>query len=460
MLVLVVGGRPAAQAQDLSGRGIAQLSEEAEAVARKVRAAVVQVKAQRVTRLQNRVGETASLRKKPSTGSGFFVDERGYLVTNAHVVSGASEVWVQQAAPPAPPPGEKSILRRRGSLLEATIVGVDTETDVAVLKVKRSGYPTIPFGNSDALDRGQVVFAFGAPLGLGNSMSMGVVSATARQFQSEDPMIYIQTDAPINPGSSGGPLVNAKGEVVGMNTLTASKEKSSGVGFAGPSNIVKAVYEQIREHGHARRGGIGVYAQTISPELAQEIGADRSHRVILSDVYAGEPAEQVGLKPGDIVTHLDGERMHNGRELDINLYPKAGTVVTLRVVRGDSAFKQDVRVVRQRRGSARYAQMEDPADHLVEPLSILAVSLTEETAPRRAAALRLQSGIVVVSSSRVPAPWGDQLRSGDVLYSVNGKRVATLDDLRSVLETNRGERVVAHVLRGSQMQYLVLPVNE
>lgn len=459
-VVLLAAYGQTVQAQDRSMSILPRLSQEAQAVARTVRSAVVQVKARRVRRIQTQGGSSTSLREEPSTGSGFFVDEAGYVVTNAHVVSGATDIWVERASLPPPAPGEASILRRRGTLLDAKVVGIDDETDVAVLKVPSGDYPTLSFGNSDALDRGQVVFAFGGPLGLENSMSMGIVSATARQFQPGDPMIYIQTDASINPGSSGGPLVNTDGDVVGINTLTASKTESSGLGFAGPSNIVEAVYKQIRAHGTVRRGGIGVHAQTITPELAHARGLDRSYRVILADVFPGGPAEQVGLQRGDIVTHLNGEQMHNGREFDVNLYPKAGSVVTLDIVRGDSTFEQKVRVKRQQGGRGRYASMSDPSEYLVEAFGILGIPLTEQTAPGRVAALRLPSGLVVASSSRPQTPWGDRLRPGDVLYAVDGERVESPESLRTLLDKRKGERVVAEVLRGSQMHYLVLPVDE
>ncbi|MFB6232320.1 MAG: trypsin-like peptidase domain-containing protein [Salinibacter sp.] len=438
---------------------LAGFSEEAQALARQVRQSVVQVKVRRVQGLQRPGGE-APLSKVSASGSGFFVGSEGYIVTNAHVVAKATEVWVQRAAPPPPSPGEKSILRPRGALLDAEIVGLDTETDVAVLKVSGEGYPTLSFGNSDRLRRGQVVFAFGSPMRLENSMTMGIVSATARQLRSGDPMIYVQTDAPINPGSSGGPLVNQEGKVVGINTFNVSKSgESAGLGFAGPSNIVEAVYRQIRAHGHVRRGVVGVNAQTITPELAQKLGVSQGYRVVLADVLPGSPAERAGLRPGDIVTHLDGERMHNAREFDVNLYPKAGTVVELGLARRDSTFEQRVRVVQRQNSSAQLAEMADAEDHLVGRLGILGLPLSDEVA-QRVPTLRLPSGVVVAASNRPPAPWGDQLRPGDVIYTVDDERVTSPDSLRSVLrDKDSGTRVLAHVLRDGRMHYLVLPVE-
>ena len=436
------------------------LNAETRALAREVRGAVVQIKVRRVQGVQRSGEGSAQVSKVSGRGSGFFVDSQGFIVTNAHVVSKASEVWVQRAAPPPPPPNEESILRQRGSLLKAEVVGVDPETDVAVLNVSGTDYPTLPFGNSDQLRRGEMVFAFGGPMGLENSMTMGIVSATARQMRPGDPMIYVQTDAPINPGSSGGPLVNHKGEVVGLSTFNVSESgESAGLGFAGPSNIVKAVYRQIRAHGHVRRGIIGANAQTITPELARELGLSPGYRVVLADVYPGSPAERAGLRPGDVVTHLDGERMHNGRELDVNLYPKVNATVTLGVVRDDSTFEKQVRVVQRQNPSMRFGEMADAEEHLVGRLGILGLPLTEEVA-KKIPNQRLPSGVVVAASSRSPAPWGDRLRPGDVVYTVDGQRVMGPEDLRALLEGKAsGGRVLAHVLREGTMHYVVLPVE-
>ena len=180
-------------------------------------------------------------------GSGVVVDPEGYVVTNAHVVEGAERLQVFLLAP-RPAPGS-SILRPRSRGVPARVLGLDRETDLAVLEARRrQGLPALSFGDSETLREGQLVFAFGSPLGLENSVSMGVVSAVARQLRADDPMIYMQTDASINPGNSGGPLVDSAGRVMGLNTAILSQSGGSeGIGLAVPSNIVRTIYERLRE---------------------------------------------------------------------------------------------------------------------------------------------------------------------------------------------------------------------
>ena len=462
--LLLATASPAAHAQvastDAGVKALQATSTGLQALTSRVRGAIVQVQVRKYGDLREGQYGSAQLSERRGSGSGFLVDAQGYIVTNAHVVAGAHQVRVRLPSPPPPPPGEASILRQQGELLEATVVGIDTETDVAVLKIPGSGYPTLSLGDSDALRSGQMVVAFGSPMGLANSVSLGVVSATARQIRSGDPMIYVQTDASINPGSSGGPLVNMQGEVVGINTFIVSESGgSSGLGFAGPSNIVQAVYRQIREHGRVRRGVIGVHAQTLTPELSGALGIDGPYRVVLGDVYPGSPAERAGLRPGDIVTHLNGEAMHNGRELHVNLYGALGSLARLQVVRGDSTFETSVRVVQRRDRQAQFAEAADPEDHLIEPLGILAVPLTERVSGLLTD-LRLPSGAVVAASTRPPTPWGDRLKIGDVIYTVDGQRVDGPGRLRAQLGGTRdGATVVAHVLREGTLQYLVLQVD-
>ncbi len=253
------------------------VSTAIETTARVAGAAVVEIFTMSYTPTEGRVAGTTDLvRTQRSSGSGAIVDASGYIVTNAHVVRGAQRIRVE--VPTVPTGG--SILAARGRVLDGRIVGLDLETDLAVVKVEATGLPTLGFGDSDELRAGQLVVALGSPLGFYNSVSLGVVSAVARQLEPESPMVYVQSDAAISSGSSGGPLVDLHGRIVGINTLVASREGAAGdgLGFAAPSNIVRSVYEQIRQHGHVRRGDIGVRPQTLTPVLAAGLGLNRDSR--------------------------------------------------------------------------------------------------------------------------------------------------------------------------------------
>ncbi len=241
----------------------------------------------------------------------------------------------------------RSIVKPRGRVVGAQIVGVDLETDLAVLKIEETNLPYLRLGNSDEVKQGQIVFAFGSPMGLDNSVTMGVVSAVARQLRPESPMIYIQTDASINPGNSGGPLVSSNGEIIGINTSILSQSGGAeGIGFAAPSNIVATVYSQIKEHGYVRRGEIGVNAQTITPVLAAGLNLARQSGVILADVYPDSPANVAGLEIGDVILSLGDKPMENGRQFLVNLYGKAeGAMVNVVALRGRDTLKLQVEII-------------------------------------------------------------------------------------------------------------------
>ena len=302
---LVLATVPAtAQDKDWS---ITSLSSEIRVLTSRVSPAVVQVYTSSFGPVVGGIPQGAAVfGKLQATGSGVILDPDGYIVTNNHVVEGAKRVQVR-LAPAALGQGEsRSILATGGTIVGAQVVGVDKETDLAVLKIDMTGLPHLELGDSDEIFQGQLVFAFGSPMGLNNSVSFGVISTPARQLELDQPMIYIQSDVAINPGNSGGPLVNARGQVIGINTLIFTQGGGSeGLSFSSPSNIVKNVYNQIRATGRVKRGIIGVHAQTLNPFMAEALGLDTQWGVILGDVRPGSPADKAGLKVGDVVLSLD-----------------------------------------------------------------------------------------------------------------------------------------------------------
>jgi serine protease Do len=448
-----------AGSREVSGQSALELSSSLEATSRRVGASVVQIFTTSYRPGNAVVARSADLlTAERASGSGVVVDPDGYIVTNAHVVAGAQNLRVEI---PITPVGQ-SILATRSRVVKAQVVGVDTETDLAVIKVDEQKLPTLPFGDSDDLHAGQLVLAFGSPLGLNNSVSLGVVSGVARQLAPESPMIYVQTDASINPGSSGGPLLDLRGRVMGINTMIISQSGGNeGVGFAAPSNIVKAVYEQIRKDGHVRRGEIGIRAQTITPVLASGLNLSRDYGVILADVTPGGPADQAGLRAGDIVLSLDGKPIENGRQLQISLYRRAlGEVISLEILRDGETAKVPVAINERKDVLGGLSASIDPRDNLIPRLGVLGVNLDQrivESLPVR----RTRFGVVVVSTvaGAIDAREGG-LDVGDVISAVNKTPVRELSELRTAIDgLKAGDPVVLQLERRGELTYLAFTVE-
>lgn len=396
-----------------------------------------------------------------SSGSGVVVDPDGYIVTNAHVVENATRLEVELPLSATGGDPGRSILTRRGRTVGAQVVAIDRETDIAVIKVEARTLPALPFGDSDTLRPGQLVLAFGSPLGLDSSVTMGIVSAVARQLAPEDPMIYIQTDAPINPGNSGGALVDTDGRLVGINTLIYSQGGGSeGIGFAAPSNIVRNVFQQIRKSGRVRRGEIGVSTQTITSVLAEALGLPTDSGVIVADAAEGGPAAVSGLRPGDIILALDGKRMENGRQFRINVYTRSiGERIALDVQRGDQRLTIRVPVAERDGGTARLADLLTP-QNTIRPLGVLALDLTPQIA-QLVPTLRRDKGVIVASVSP-DAPFSQQgrLEPGDVIHALNGKLVSSVGELRAASEALKpGSAAVLQIERDAELMFLAFRVE-
>lgn len=390
------------------------------------------------------------------SGSGVLVSASGDILTNAHVIDGARRVEVLLAVPAVPTAPGQSILAPVGKRLTATVVGIDEETDLAVLSIDGADFPFLPLGDSDDLRPGQVVLALGSPLGLRNSVTMGVVSAAARQLEPEGRMVYVQTDAPVNPGNSGGPLVDTQGRVVGINTLIFSRSGGSeGIGFAVPSNIARHVYEEIRRAGRVRRGDIGVFAQTITPLLSEGLRLVNEWGVILADVYPGGPADRAGLRPGDVVVALDGKPIENGRQFDVTIYRKPlGRPVTVDVRRGLERLQVAVSVVERDDAITRLGDLVRGDENHVDRLGIVVVALDRRVAASLPWA-REPAGLVV--AARLPGrAMGEQvLLPGDILLSLNGEALRAPAGLRAAVgPLLPGQVAVFHVNRRGRLLFV------
>ncbi len=438
-----------------------ELSDWFEALAEHVSPAVVQVVSSGFAPVRGEAPASVVVSKRRSTGSGVIVDPNGYIVSNAHVIVGARRVQVLLASRTKPLPGRRSILRPRPKLREAKIVGLDAETDLAVLKIEAQDLPFVPFGDSDDLRPGQLVFAFGSPLGLENSVTMGVVSSVARQLQAGDPMIYIQTDTAINPGNSGGPLVNADGQIVGINTLIFSQSGGSeGIGFAAPSNIVRTVFDQIQEHGRVRRGEIGVHVQTITPELAAGLGLPRDWGAVLADVKPGGPGHIGGLRVGDIVLTLDGKTMENGRQFNVNVYQRSiGDVVEIKVLRRSEEITVRVTVLEREGDPEQLARMVSGQQNAIARLGILGISLNP-TVAEIMPPLRRSTGVVVAGRLADGPHWSSLFQPGDVIYRVNQKPTTGLRELLAVLaELKEKTPVVVQIERLGKLMFVTFELE-
>jgi serine protease Do len=307
-----------------------------------------------------------------------------------------------------------------------------------------------------------MVIAFGSPLGLEGSVSLGVVSATARQLAPESPMIYLQTDASINPGNSGGPLLDTEGRVVGINTLILSQSGGSeGIGFAAPSNIVRNVFEQIRQKGRVERGEIGARAQTITADLAAGLGLPQAWGVVVADVAPDGPAAEAGLRIGDFVHSMDGKPMENARQFDVNLYRRAvGDVVPLEVQRGDERLTLRVKVRERPRDTDRLAEMVTRERNFIAPLGILALDLSDPRLAALVGSLRARAGVVVAGARGQGFPWEDTLQAGDAIYTVNGQSVMDIAGLREALAGLGAKRTaVLQVEREGVLRYIAVPLD-
>ncbi len=381
-------------------------------------------------------------RERRSLGSGVIVKhEKGklYILTNNHVVEGASKVIVKFDKHTEKP---------------AKIVGTDPKTDLAVIEVEAKGIPEVTkriakLGNSDKVKVGQIAIAIGNPYGLERTVTVGVVSALKRSIGITQYESYIQTDAPINPGNSGGPLINIYGEVIGINTAIVAS--GQGLGFAIPINLAKWVMNQILEHGRVIRGWLGVVIQEITPDIAEAIGVREG--ILVAQVVDGSPADKAGLKVGDIIVALNGQKLSSVRDLQFKIMKtKPGTEVKLTVIRDGKE-----KIIKVKVGELPERETSKSSEEGREGLGL---SLRELT-PQEKARLGID-GVVVVSV--VPGSPADRsgLRPGDVVMRVNYMKVRSVRDFLSAIENLRKagkSKALLLVRRDGNNIYLVLNIR-
>lgn len=439
---------------------LVQLNSALETLATRVSPGVVQILVTGYGPLKEEDrSETALIVRQHAVGSGVIVDSTGYIMTNAHVVEGAQRIQVALPLPMGDSDGEVPIGKRR--ILDARLIGQHKETDLALLKIEQTGLPTLALNTQQHPRVGQLVFAIGSPEGLQNSLTMGVVSAVARQADPSKALAYIQTDAPINPGNSGGPLVDMDGTVLGINTFILSQGGGSeGLGFAIPARVVEFVYNSLRKHGHVHRVEIGAGTQEITPTLADALRLPRHWGVIVSDVNPDGPAEAAGLKIEDIILRADDRRIETLGSLSAALYlHRLDQPVKLEVLRGNDRKTVFIPAIEHRDPMEQMIDEINPENSLVPRLGILAIDLPSALRSKLGT-LRIPSGAVVVGRAADLILPDTGLQTGDIIHQLNGTVIDSLDDLRKATDALKsGSPVAMQIERDGGFLYVSFEIE-
>jgi serine protease Do len=440
------------------------LSGDMESLAHAVEPAVVKIYASGLAPVESGdTNKTAFLAQQRSVGSGVIMDPQGYILTNAHVVQRARTLNVlvpdlsgmvetggsDRAEPPA-------------TAMPARVVGLDTVTDLAVIKVEKSGLRALKFGDSDHVHPGQLVLAFGSPLGLQDSVSLGVISAINQQLDPDSPMVYLQTDAAINPGNSGGPLIDMRGDVVGINSMIETQSGGNeGVGFSIPSNTAEIVYHQLVKYGRPRRGTIGVYPTNLTPVLAQGLNLSRNSGVLIEDVVPASAADKAGVKIDDIVLSADGKTMRDTKQFALIMFRKRpGETVHLSLLNGTATREIDVAVMQSPRDPMALIDPADTEQDLIPRLGALVLPITPELA-NQLGSQRLPGGLLVVARTFGAAVAEVSLKAGDILYGVNNQKLDSVDGLKKFMEgLKSGDAVVFQIERDGLLSFLSFRFEE
>jgi serine protease Do len=373
-------------------------------------------------------------------GSGFILSADGFVMTNAHVVDGADEVIV-------------TLTDRRE--FKARIIGADKRTDVAVVKIDATGLPAVRIGDASRLRVGQWVMAIGSPFGLENTVTAGIVSA--KQRDTGEYLPFIQTDVAVNPGNSGGPLINMRGEVVGINSQIYSRSGGfMGISFAIPIDEAIRVSEELRASGHVTRGRIGVQIGGVSREVAESLGLGKTQGALVQSVQAGSPAEKAGVEAGDIITGFDGHAIDKVSDLPRLVgNTRPGTRSVLTVFRRGQSRELNITVEQMQADSAerQSGEREQPpkAEGTVQALGVTVSELTQAQKKE----LKIKRGVRVDEVADEGARAG--LREGDVILSVGNTDIASPRDFEAaVAKADRGKPINMLVQRGELVRYVLV----
>ena len=357
--------------------------------------------------------------ERRGTGSGFIISADGLILTNHHVVDGADEIKVRLTD---------------NREFTGKVLGSDAKTDIAVVKIEAKDLPYLTMGNSDELKVGEWVAAIGSPFGLDNTVTSGIVSAKSRKLPSDQYVPFIQTDVAVNPGNSGGPLFNMKGEVVGINSQIFSTSGGfMGLSFAIPSNLAMQIKDQLVKNGKVTRGRIGVVIQSVTQDLAESFGMKAPKGAIVSQVEKDGPAAKAGLQEGDIITAVNGKAIDDSVDMPVIIGSMApGSIAKLSIIRNNKDMTLDVKVEEAPNESASSNASKTAA---ANKLGVTVRPLNDEEKAKAET-----EGLLVTESTGAARKAG--IREGDIIVNVNGIKIKKTDDLARVLEKNKNLRVL------------------
>ena len=357
--------------------------------------------------------------ERRGTGSGFIISADGLILTNHHVVDGADEIKVRLTD---------------NREFTGKVLGSDAKTDIAVVKIDAKDLPYLTMGNSDELKVGEWVAAIGSPFGLDNTVTSGIVSAKSRKLPSDQYVPFIQTDVAVNPGNSGGPLFNMKGEVVGINSQIFSTSGGFlGLSFAIPSNLAMQIMDQLVKNGKVTRGRIGVVIQSVTQDLAESFGMKTPKGAIVSQVEKDGPAAKAGLQEGDIITAVNGKAIDDSVDMPVIIGSMApGSIAKLSIIRNNKDMTLDVKVEEAPNESASSNASKTAA---ANKLGVTVRPLNDEEKAKAET-----EGLLVTESTGAARKAG--IREGDIIVNVNGVKIKKTDDLARVLEKNKNLRVL------------------
>jgi serine protease Do len=371
---------------------------------------------------------------RPAVGSGIVLSADGFLLTNYHVIEQAGEIEVQ-------------LMDDRK--FPAKVVGRDARTDLALLKIEASGLPVLPLGDSDKLEVGELVLAIGNPFGLDHSVSIGIVSRKGRALGSSGTFDdYIQTDASVNPGNSGGPLINMRGEVIGINTAVIPNRR---VAFAIPVNLAKSLLPELQTRGRIAWGFLGVSIQDLTQDLARAMGFSETKGALVNNVLSGQPADAAGIKRGDIIVAFDGKPVSDVRALQRAVsFTSVGKQVEVQVFRGGTLESVKVKV-----GEAERVERQASAAPARRDLGMTVEELDAEKA-KKFKLREDEDGLVVSDVAKGGPAAGAGVRAGDLVREVNRREVRSLEGFRSALRQGEGEMDLFLLKRGEAFVYVAV----